>query len=133
MNNKVTGGIFKINGNIYPIPSNLSGVIATMVDASRNANGVMVGQKVGRDQYKLDNLQWNMLDVQTWKNILQEFSDFYATVTLFAPDTASWKTLKMYPGDRTQEYPKSGIYYNTDGSPTHWINCKVNIIDVGEV
>ena len=133
MNNKVKGPIFKINGHIYPAPSNLTGVTATMVDASRNANGVMVGQKVGRDQYKLDNLQWNLLPVETWKDILHEFKDFFALVTFFAPDTASWKTLKMYPGDRTQEYVKAEMYYNADGTPTHWQNCKVNIIDVGEV
>ena len=48
-----------INGKEFPAPDiggNL--VVATNVSAGKNAKGEFVGQKVGRDQYKFDSLQW---------------------------------------------------------------------------
>ena len=121
----------KINGLVCPYPKRgLSLMTATLVDAARNANGVTVGQKIGRDQYKIDSLIWAALTAQQWSAILKEFaSGFYAQVTF--PDMVNndWKTLKMYPGDRTAE--PYWVDENT-GLPTLYINCKVNIIDCGE-
>lgn len=46
-----------INGTKFPQPRRgLELLSATIVDSARNANGVVVGQKVGRDQQKLNNL-----------------------------------------------------------------------------
>jgi hypothetical protein len=43
-----------INGTKFPQPRRgLELLSATIVDSARNANGVVVGQKVGRDQQKL--------------------------------------------------------------------------------
>ena len=59
--------VIMINGREFPAPDiggNL--VVATNVSDGKNANGEFVGQKVGRDQYKFDSLQWKMLDAQTW-------------------------------------------------------------------
>lgn len=48
-----------INGTKFPQPRRgLELLSATIVDSARNANGVVVGQKVGRDQQKLNNLFW---------------------------------------------------------------------------
>lgn len=121
----------KINDLECPFPKRgLSLMTATLVDAARNANGVTVGQKIGRDQYKIDSLIWAALTAQQWSAILKEFANgFYANVTF--PDMVNndWRTLKMYPGDRTAE-----PYWVDDdtGLPTLYINCKVNIIDTGE-
>ena len=41
-----------------------------------------------------------------------------------------WLKLKMYPGDRTAE---PWTVDDVTGLPTEYINCKVNIIDVGKV
>ena len=50
----------KINGLVCPYPKRgLSLMTATLVDAARNANGTTVGQKIGRDRYKLDGLVWS--------------------------------------------------------------------------
>ena len=39
----------------------------------------------------------------------------------------TWKTLTMYPGDRTSE-----VYMtDKDGIPLYYVNCQVNIIDAG--
>lgn len=124
--------VIKINNLECPSPARgLTTMVATIVDSARNANGTVVGQKIGRDQYKLDALVWPVLSAETWSAILKEFDrDFYATVTFPDMVNNSWKTLKMYPGDRT-----ATPYFLDEetGLPTMYTDCKVNIIDVGEV
>lgn len=121
----------KINSLVCPYPKRgVRLLTATLVDSARNTNGTVVGQKLGRDQYKIDALEWPMLTATQWSAILKQFSsNFYANVTF--PDMVNnqWKTLKMYPGDRTAE-----PYWLDEktGLPVTYINCKVNIIDVGE-
>ena len=120
----------RINGNAYPTPKRgLNFMVATIVDSARNANAVVVGQKVGRDQQKINNLEWPYLSAKQWSDILKEFSNFYVTVSY--PDMVNnqWTTRKMYPGDR------SATPYRLDpntGLPKDYINCKVNLIDCGE-
>ena len=121
----------RINGNSYPQPRRgLNLIGSTIVDSARNTNGVVVGQKVGRDQQKINGLEWAYLTAEQWSAILKEFDKgFYATVTY--PDMVNnrWTTRKMYPGDRTAT--PFHIDENT-GLPLDYLNCKVNIIDVGE-
>ena len=119
-----------INGKEFPQPSRgLNQIITTAVNAARNANGVVIGQVIGRNQYKIDNLEWKYLTADQWADMLDEFSNFYVNVKFPAMDTGEWKTLKMYPGDRTATPfhvdPSSGL-------PLDYIDCRVNIIDVGE-
>ena len=119
-----------INGTAVPYPKRgLEFMTATIVDSARNANGATVGQKIGRDQYKIDNLEWPALTAQQWSTILKLFKNFYVTVQFPDQVNNTWKTLKMYPGDRRAE-----PYWIDDvtGLPTLYINCKVNIIDCGE-
>lgn len=121
----------KINGHAYPQPRRgLEIIAATIVDSARNANGVVVGQKVGRDQQKLNSLQWAYLDAATWSAILKEFDNgFFVTVSYPDMVNNTWTTRKMYPGDRSAKpfhlNPSSGL-------PLDYIECKVNLIDVGE-
>lgn len=120
----------KINGNAYPQPRRgLEMMTATIVDAGRNANAVTVGQVVGREQQKLNNLFWGYLTAEQWSKLLKEFRSFYVTVTY--PDMVNncWTTRKMYPGDRTAT--PFHLDPNT-GLPLDYINCKVNLIDCGE-
>ena len=35
---------------------------------------------MGRDQDKIDGLQWSYLDAATWSSILKEFEEFVVTV-----------------------------------------------------
>lgn len=118
-----------ING--YELPEPARGVtptVTTLVDAGRNANGVVVAQRIGRDQYKIDSLEWPWLTAEQWQTILNLLSDFFVNVTFVDPVTNSKKTIKMYCGDRTAE----PYWLDGDGKPTHYRNCKVNLIDVGE-
>ena len=118
-----------ING--YELPSPKRGVepmVTTIVDAGRDANGTVVGQRIGRDQYKLNNLEWAWMDAETWSRILSILSNFFVYVTFPDPVTNEFVTIKMYPGDRTAE----PYYVDDSGKPTHYCNCRFNLIDVGE-
>lgn len=118
-----------INGYELPPPKRgVSVIVTTVVDSGRDANGAVVGQRVGRDQYKIDGLEWPWLTAAQWERILSILSNFFVYVTFNDLVTNSLKTLKMYPGDRT------GQPYWVDGNdhPTHYRDCKVNLIDVGE-
>ena len=116
--------VIMINGREFPAPDiggNL--VVATNVSDGKNANGEFVGQKVGRDQYKFDSLQWKMLDAQTWAAMLQEFDKFVVTDMV----NNRFRTIRMYPGNRTA----TPVQFDKDGLPTVYQDCKVNIIDCG--
>lgn len=123
--------LIKINGKSFPSPDRgLNFEVATFIDGGKNSIGELVGQKVGRDQYKINNLQWFYLDAVTWSNILKEFKAFFVTVEF--PDMVEnrWITLRMYPGNRTAEPLE--LDKNT-GLPKSYKNCKVNIIDCGVI
>ena len=124
-------GFIKINGCKVPYPDEgLDFIISTAVEGGRNKNNKVVATRVGRDNYKIDSLQWNWLTAEEWSYILNLVKDFYITVTFPDMVTNSMKTLKMYVGDR-QAKP----YFPDDNTelPSHYTECKFNIIDVGEV
>ena len=118
----------KINGVDIPYPKRgVQPVVTTIVNAGRNANGVVVGQRIGRDQYKLNNLEWPWLTAEEWGNILTLISGFYFNVTFPDPVTGNAITVRMYCGDRSAE----PYWVDSNGNPTHYRNCKVNLIDTG--
>ena len=118
-----------INGYELPPPKRgVAPIVTTSVDASRDANGTVVGQRIGRDQYKLNELEWPWLTAAQWSKILSILSHFFVYVTFPDPVTNSRITIKMYPGDRTGE----PYYVDGNENPTHYRNCRVNLIDVGE-
>lgn len=118
-----------INGYELPPPKRgVKPIVTTVVDAGRNANGAVVGQRVGRDQYKIDGLEWAWLTADQWRKILSILNQFFVYVTFIDPVSNSKKTIKMYCGDRSAE----PYWVDADGNPTHYRNCKFNLIDVGE-
>lgn len=126
----MAGATIYVNGKAFPSPKRgLNFIVSTNTSGSRNALGEMVGQKVGRDQNKLNNLVWPVLDAQTWSDMLQEFDQFFVTVKFPDMVTNKWRTLLMYPGDRSAE----PYEVNAEGFPTKYINCKVNIVDCGVI
>ena len=117
-----------INGHALPSPKReVAIVVTTLVDAGRDASGQVVGQKIGRDQYKIDTLEWPWLTATQWKNILTWMKDFYFNLTFTDPVTNTQKTIKAYCGDRRAEPAR----LDANGQPTHYQNCKVNLIDTG--
>jgi hypothetical protein len=126
----MANAIILVNGKSFPAPDlGMSFEIATLVNGEKNANGTLVAQKVGRDQYKISNLVWTKLDADTWSEILKEFNKFFVTVKFPDMVNNSWLTLLMYPGNRTAE----PLELLPSGLPKSYKNCKVNIIDCGVV
>lgn len=122
--------VLTINGREFPSPDiggNL--VVATNVSDGKNAKGEFIGQRVGRDQHKFENLQWKFLDAGTWATMLQEFDKFVVTARI--PDMVHNRmmTIRVYPGNRTA----TPVEFDSDGLPTMYQDCKVNIIDCGEM
>ena len=128
---KGKNGTFPDDFVALPMPKRgLEILIATFVNAGRNTNGVVVGQKIGRDQFKINNLEWGSLTAEQWANILNLFEPgFYVQRRFPDPRTpGSYIITGAYPGDRTAE-----PYYvdPVTLTPTMYVNCKVNLIDTG--
>lgn len=120
--------VITINGREFPSPDiggNL--VVATNVSEGKNALGEFIGQRVGRDQHKFENLQWKFLPAETWAAMLQEFDQFVVTAKI--PDMVHNRTMtiRLYPGNRTA----TPVEFDADGLPTMYKDCKVNLIDAG--
>lgn len=119
-----------VNGYDFPSPRRgAKPTVSTIVNAGRNANAEVVGQRIGRDQYKLDGLEWPWLPAETWSRMLTVLNHFFVYVTFWDPVSRGQKTIKMYPGDRTGE----PYWIDLDtGEPLFYLNCKVNLVDCGE-
>lgn len=120
-----------INGKEFPSPDfGLELLVVTYVTDGKNANGEFIGDKVGRDQYKVNNMQWKFLDAATWSVMLKEFDSFVVTARIPDMVNNTWVTLQMYPGNRTAKpMNESG----QDGLPSMYADCKVNIVDCGVI
>lgn len=117
-----------LNGHRIPQPKRgVTPTIITIVSEGRNANGAVVGQRVGRDQYKIDGLEWPWLTAAEWSSILEKLNNFQVNVTFTDPVKKEKVTIRMYCGDRTAE----PYWLDSNGNPTYYRNCKVNLIDMG--
>ena len=91
-----------VNGYDFPCPRyGFQYIISTIVDSGRNVNGAVVGQKIGRDLFKLNNMQWVGLMPETRRMMLSALEPFYVPVTFEDYRTGQPITITMYPGDRT--------------------------------
>ena len=118
-----------VNGVDFPCPgTGFKYTIVTTVASGRNANNQVVGQKVGRDLYKLDNLRWPALDPKTWQKMLKAVEPFYVPVTFEDSRTGEPITIEMYPSDRTAE----PLFADKNTHKvTKYLECKFNLIDTG--
>ena len=113
-----------------PNPDNTSGkgTIATLVNSGRNANAVVVAQKIGRDQDKSE-LKWNYLPKDEWETLVQFWDkNFFFTFNYYSPVAGAKITRKCYISDRT--WRPFDIDFN--GIPTAYQDCSANIVDTGE-
>ena len=125
----MVSAFLNVNGLDFPCPRDgFHYTIATMVDAGRNVNAEVIGQRIGRDQYKLDTLEWVGLYQYQWEQMLEALAPFYVPVTFIDMRTNKPVTITMYPGDRDAQ----PLFVNPH---THLIEqyhtCKVNLIDTG--
>ena len=119
----------RVNGVDFPCPKRgFTYTISTTVNAGRNANNAVIGQVVGRELYKLDNMEWAALPAETWKKMLKAVEPFYIPVTFEDYRTGRPITITMYPGDRTA---KPLFVDKKTHIVTKYENCKFNLIDCG--
>ena len=118
-----------VNGYDFPCPKvGFQYIISSTVNGGRNVNNAAIGQRVGRDLYKLNSMSWAMLEPETWQMMLRAVEDFYIPVTFEDYRTGEPITITMYPGDRTA----TPLFVDEN---THKVkkyeNCKFNLIDAG--
>ena len=122
--------LITIEGTSIPVPKRgMAETVSTNVNDGRNSVGEMVGERVGRDIYKLDNLEWVWLTKAQWSAILQLVKKFKFQVTFPDVVNGGYCTHTMYCGDRSAE----PYYINANGDFTFYRSCKMNLIDVGLV
>lgn len=121
--------IITINGeSIAHCPiRGLKVVVSTNVNSGRNALGEMVGERVGRDIYKLDAVEWRWLTKAQWQDILQKVSGFKFRCTFPDVVNGGFCTHICYCGDRSCE----PYYITSNGDFTFYRSCTMNIIDCG--
>lgn len=126
----MANGFIYINGVAFPYPDKDSGLqqVSTIVDSARTADGVMRGERIGRDMGKLE-LTWSVLTPETWSKMLQIFQNFTFSVRYLDMVTNDWVTRKFYVGDRSAQ---PFLVDPDTGRPKYYLQCKANIIDVGE-
>lgn len=115
-----------VNGVKFPSPDyGLEIIHSQTVNAGRNANNEVVGQKVGRKLWKINNLKWSGLDTETWRSMKNALEDFYVPVT-FTGDDNERHTIYMYPSDTTgKPLYSDGIFYEI------FETCQFNLVDCG--
>lgn len=118
-----------VNGYDFPCPKvGFQYIISSTVNAGRNANNAVIGQRVGRDLYKFNSMSWSMLEPETWQMMLRAVEDFYIPVTFEDYRTGEPITITMYPGDRTA----TPLFVDENTHKiTKYENCKFNLIDAG--
>lgn len=118
-----------VNGYDFPCPRvGFNYIISTTVNAGRNSNNAAIGQRVGRDLYKLGPLEWVGLKPKEWQMMLKALEPFYVPVTFEDYRTGQPITITMYPGDRTgQPLFVDKLTHHV----TKYGTCKFNLIDAG--
>lgn len=122
-------GFIYINDVPFPYPDKDSGLqsVQTIVDSARNANGIMVGERIGRDMGKIE-LTWSVLTPETWSEMLKLFGNFTFNLRYLDMVTNDWVTRTFYVGDRSAQ---PFMCDPETGRPKYYLNCKANVIDVG--
>lgn len=122
--------LITIDGKSFPMPiRGLTEVVSTNVNSGRNALGEMTGERVGRDIYKLDNVEWRWLNKRQWQELLQAVSGFKFHMTFPDVVNGGYCTHLCYVGDRTCE----PYYVESNGDFKFYRSCKMNLIDCGIV
>ena len=113
-----------------PVPIELPSSDEFIVDAGRNVDGAMLIEQIGRTQYttqikfaRLKNTKW--WEINRWI----EANGMFFWCKYFAHNYGVWRIRRFYCGDPKCEPFK----INPDtGIPEMYINCSINVIDMGE-
>lgn len=116
----------ELNGTKVPAPSRgLEFVLSTAVNSGRNADNKVIGEKIGRDTLKYNNLTWKWLKAEDWETICGILDSFFVTAKIWHPVKRKFVQIQIYPGDRSAQ----PYWLDKNGRPLTYIDCKVNLID----
>ena len=123
--------LVSVDGYDFPEPSAYSGNTSTLVDATRNVEGIMIGSVIRDDVSKVE-ISWKFLTVEQWARIQKCFrqgsgGSFANLVSFFDQSVGGWVTKEMYVSDR-----KSGMWRRDPetGDILGWTNCSLSLIQV---
>ena len=115
---------------ILPYAGDNSGTqtIATMVNQARTADGIVRGEVIAVAN-KIE-MTWRVLTPETWSSICSFFQrHFYFNATYWDMQTNSLQTKTFYVGDRSA---MPFMIDSISGKPKYYLDCKANIIGIGE-
>jgi len=120
-----------VGGHALPEPSTYEAGTATIVDASRNVNGRMVGGVI-RDDVASVTMSWRWLSAQAWADINRIFNahaggKFINTVTFLDQARNAWVTKTMYVSDR-----EASIFRRDPdtGAILGYVGSKLSLVEV---
>ena len=111
-----------------PDTDSAEGLISTLVNSGRNAEGVVTAQKIGRDNNKT-SMKWNYLEKEEWEKMVRFWDrNFFFIFSYYSDVTGTKISRKFYVGDRSRKP------FNVDarGIPTAYKDCTANVVDCGE-
>ena len=122
------------NSLSLPAPNELAASDEFSADAERNANNTMILQQVGRMQY-VPQFTWNALKNDIWWQLNRWLRDYGVVfyVKQFKHTTGEIIISRHYRGNMNKaSASKTTEVKNGIVVPTHYLNCSVNLIDMGE-
>lgn len=122
------------NSLSLPAPNELGASDEFSAHAERNANNTMILQQVGRMQY-VPQFTWNTLKNEVWWNLNRWLRDYGIVfyVKQFKHTTGEIIISRHYRGNMNKaSASKTTEVRNGIVVPTHYLNCSVNLIDMGE-
>ena len=122
------------NSLSLPAPNELAASDEFSADAERNANNTMILQQVGRMQY-VPQFTWNTLKNDIWWQLNRWLRDYGVVfyVKQFKHTTGEIIISRHYRGNMNKaSASKTTEVKNGIVVPTHYLNCSVNLIDMGE-
>lgn len=117
-----------------PAPIELPSSNEFLVDAGRNADGVMLIEQVGRTQYTTQ-IKWARLTNKKWWEINRWFETFGYVFYMkyFSHTEGRVKIHKFYRGNIDKGIPSNTTEkINGYVVPTHYSGCGFSIIDIGD-
>ena len=111
-----------------PDTDSAEGLISTLVNSGRSAQGVVTAQKIGRDNNKT-SMKWNYLEKEEWECMVRFWDkNFFFNFTYYSDVAGTKITRKFYVGDRTRK----PFAVDANGLPTAYKDCSANVVDCGE-
>lgn len=124
--------VWLFNGIPAPIPMGQLKIVGSqLVDSKRNGRAEVVAQKINRRMRKYDSVQWSYLTYDQWQWIVRNVENFEVNLTFWDEYENRIITRRFYFGDASATpYEWDSVSY-TVAKPLSYINCTVNIIDMG--